>query len=127
MNMMTKIGGLARALYILLSIVAGFVAMSMMNVPLVLVVLGLVAGLAVPRDRLTMLAAIVIALPIVGVALAQIPAIGAQLTAVCGNLQMGAAGALATALAMFLYELVMEGFTGLAGSGTAATPAAATR
>ncbi|HEY1144002.1 MAG TPA: hypothetical protein VGE68_08215 [Sphingomicrobium sp.] len=127
MNMMTKIGGLARALYILLSIVAGFVAMSMMNVPLVLVVLGLVAGLAVPRDRLTMLAAIVIALPIVGVALAQIPAIGAQLTAVCGNLQMGAAGALATALAMFLYELVMEGFTGLAGSGTAAAPAAATR
>ena len=123
--MMTKIGGLARALYILLAIVAGFVALNMMNVPLVLVVLGLVAGLAVPRDRMVLLAAIVIALPIVGTALGNLPAIGAQLTAVTGNLQMGAAGSLATALAIFLYELVMEGVMGLTGSG-AATGRAAT-
>ena len=127
MNMLTKIGGLARALYILLAIVAGFVALGGMNVALILVVLGLVAGLAVPRDRMTLLAAIVIALPIVGTALGTIPTIGAQLTAVAGNLQMGAAGALATALAILLYELVMEGFIGLAGSGDAARPAAATR
>ena len=32
--MLKKIGGLARALYIVLAIVAGFVALSMMNVPL---------------------------------------------------------------------------------------------
>jgi hypothetical protein len=127
MNMLTKIGGLARALYILLAIVAGFVALGGMNVALILVVLGLVAGLAVPRDRMTLLAVLVIALPIVGTALGTIPTIGAQLTAVAGNLQMGAAGALATALAILLYELVMEGFTGLAGSGDAARPAAATR
>ena len=122
--MMTKIGGLARALYILLAIVAGFVALNMMNVPLVLVVLGLVAGLAVPRDRMVLLAAIVIALPIVGTALGNLPAIGAQLTAVTGNLQMGAAGSLATALAIFLYELVMEGVMGLTGSGAASGRAA---
>ena len=125
--MLKKIGGLARALYILLAIVAGFVALSMMNVTLVLVVLGLVAGLAVPRDRMVLLAAIVIALPIVGTALGQIPTIGAQLTAITGNLQMGAAGSLATALAIFLYELVMEGVTGLAGSGSPGTAATATR
>ena len=124
--MLKKIGGLARALYIVLAIVAGFVALNMMNVPLVLVVLGLVAGVAVPRDRMVLLAALVIALPIVGVALGLLPAIGAQLTAVAGNLQIGAAGALATALAIFLYELVMEGFTGLAGR-TAGTPATAAR
>ena len=123
--MLKKIGALARALYILLAIVAAFVALTMMNVPLVLVVLGLIAGLAVPRDRMVRLAAIVSALPIVGAALGQIPAIGAQLTAVAGNLQMGAAGSLATALAIFLYELVMEGVMGLAG-GTAATPVRAT-
>ena len=122
--MMTKIGGLARALYILLAIVAGFVALNMMNVPLVLVVLGLVAGLAVPRDRMVLLAAIVIALPIVGTALGNLPSIGAQLTAVTGNLQMGAAGSLATALAIFLYELVTEGIMGLTGSGTATGRAA---
>ena len=63
--MLKKIGALARALYILLAIVAAFVALTMMNVPLVLVVLGLIAGLAVPRDRMVLLAAIVIALPIV--------------------------------------------------------------
>ena len=124
--MLKKIGGLARALYIVLAIVAGFVALNMMNVPLVLVVLGLVAGVAVPRDRMVLLAALVIALPIVGTALGQLPTIGAQLTAVAGNLQMGAAGALATALAIFLYELVMEGFTGLVG-GSEGTPATAAR
>ena len=125
--MLTKIGGLARALYIVLAIVAGFVALSMMNVPLVLVVLGLIAGLAVPRDRMVLLAALVIALPIVGGALGQIPTVGAQLTAICGNLQMGAAGSLATAIAIMLYELVMEGVMGLGGSGSHSTAAAAAR
>jgi len=123
--MMTKIGGLCRSLYIVLAIVAGFVALGGMNTALILVVLGLIAGLAVPRDRMVLLAALVIALPIVGTALGNIPAIGAQLTAVTGNLQMGAAGSLATAMAIMLYELVMEGVTGLTGSG-AATGTAAT-
>lgn len=125
--MLKKIGGLARALYIVLAIVAGFVVLKMMDVTMVLVVLGLVAGLAVPRDRMVLLAALVIALPIVGTAMGHIPAVGAQLTAVAGNLQMGAAGSLATALAIMLYELVMEGVTGLTGSGSTDTRAAAAR
>ena len=115
--MLTKIGGLARALYIVLAIVAGFVALTMMDVTLVLVVLGLVAGLAVPRDRMVLLAALVIALPIVGSALAHIPTIGTQLTAVAGNLQTGIAGAFASALAMLMYELTMDGVMGLTGAG----------
>ncbi len=125
--MLKKIGGLARALYIVLALVAGFVALGMMDVTLVLVVLGLIAGLAVPRDRMVLLAALVIALPMVGAALGHIPAVGAQLTAVAGNLQMGAAGSLATALAIFLYELVMEGVTGLAGGGSTSGAATAAR
>lgn len=125
--MLKKIGGLSRALYIVLAIVAGFVALTMMDVTLVLVVLGLVAGLAVPRDRMVLLAALVIALPIVGAALAHVPAIGAQLTAVTANLQMGAAGSLATAIAIMLYELVMEGVSGLTGAGSTGTAAAAAR
>ena len=84
---MKKVSGLSRALYIVLAIVAGFVVLGMMDVTLVLVALGLVAGLAVPRDRMVLLAALVIALPIVGGALAHIPTIGTQLTAVAGNLQ----------------------------------------
>jgi hypothetical protein len=60
-----------------------------------------------------------IALPVIGAALATIPAIGAQLTAVCGNLQLAMAGALATSLAMRLYHLTMDGVMGVAGNGGA--------
>ena len=123
--MLMKIGALARALYVVLAIVAAFVPLAMMNVPLVLVVLGLVAGLAMMQDKLVLAAVLAIVLPIVGAALATIPAIGAQLTAVCANLQLGVAGALATAIAILLYHLVMDGLTGL--TGAAGTPAAATR
>ena len=115
--MLKKISGLARALYILLAIVAGFVTLGAMDVGLVLVVLGLIAGLSMPRDRMVLAAAAVIALPTVGAALGHIPAVGAQLTAIAGNLQTGIAGALATALAMLLYELTMDGVMGLTGAG----------
>jgi hypothetical protein len=125
--MLKKIGGLARALYILLAIVAGFVALGTMNVALILVVLGLVAGLAISDDRLVLVMAAVIALPLIGAALSHIPAIGAQLNAVTMNLQLGAAGSAATALAIYLYERVTESLTGLAGGGSAGAPAAATR
>lgn len=111
--MLNKISGLARSIYIVLAIVAGFVALSGLNVALVLVVLGLIAGITMPRDRMVMAAAAVIALPIVGTALANIPTVGEKLSAVAGNLALGIAGALATALAIYLYELVMEGVTGL--------------
>ena len=123
--MLMKIGGLARAIAIILAIVAGFMALNMMNVPLVLVVLGLIAGLAMAEDRLVLTTVTLIALPIVGTALATIPSIGAQLSAVCGNLQMCIAGALATAIAMRLYHMVMDGVTGLTGmaGGTAAAAA----
>jgi len=116
--MLNKVSGLARALYIVLAIVAGFVALTMMDVALVLVVLGLIAGLSTPRERLVLAAATVIALPIIGTALGHIPMIGAQLAAVCGNLQLGIAGAFTTALAIYLYELVMDGVMGLTGGTT---------
>ena len=54
--MLNKISGLARSLYIVLAIVAGFVALGGMNVALLLVVLGLIAGISMPRDRLVLAA-----------------------------------------------------------------------
>ena len=116
--MLTKIGGLARAIYIVLAIVAGFVALGGMNVALVLVALGLIGGLAMPRERMVLAAASVVALPIVGAALTNIPAIGENLSAVMTNLQLAIAGAFTTALVIFLYELVMEGVSGLTGAGS---------
>jgi hypothetical protein len=117
--MLNKIGGLARALAIVLAVVAGFVALTMMNVPLVLVVLGLIAGLAMPEDRLVLTTVTLIALPMIGAALATLPAIGAQLAAVCGNLQLAIAGGLATKIAMRLYHMTMDGVMGLTGNGGA--------
>ena len=124
-DMLMKIGGLARAVAIVLAIVAGFAALTMMNVPLVLVVLGLIAGLAMTDDRVVVTTVILIALPVVGTALATIPTVGAQLAAVCGNLQLAMAGALATTIAIRLYHLVMDGVMGLTGmAGGTAAPAA---
>lgn len=123
--MMNKLADLARALYILLAIVTAFVALGGMNVALIIVALGLIAGIGMEKENYVPAAATAIALPIIGGALGQIPSIGAQLTAVCGNLQLGVAGALASALAIVLYHLVMKGVTGMvgggAGSGRAAT------
>ena len=122
--MMMKIGGLARALAILLAIVAGFMALTMMNVPMTLLVLGLVAGLAMTEDRLVLTTVTLIALPIIGTALTHIPTIGAQLNAVALNLQLAIAGGLATTIAIRLYHMIMDGVMGLAG-GMSATPATA--
>lgn len=110
---MNKASGLARSIYIVLAIVAGFVALGGLNVALALVVLGLIAGITMPQERMVLAAAAVIALPMVGTALAQIPTVGDKLSAVAGNLQLGIAGALASAFAIFLYKLTMEGVTGL--------------
>ena len=118
--MLNKISGLARALYIVLAIVAGFVALGGMNVALVLVVLGLIAGISMPRERLVLAWRPSSRCRSSARRLANIPAIGAQLSAVMANLQLGVAGAVASALAIMLYELVMEGVTGLTA---AAAPA----
>jgi hypothetical protein len=98
-----------------------------MNVPLTLVVLGLVAGLATAEDRLLMTTVTLIALPIVGTALTQNTTIGAQLNAVAHNLPLAMAGALATAIAIRLYHLTMDGVTGLVGASSGGTAAAAAR
>ena len=125
--MLMKIGGLARAIAIVLAIVAAFVALNMMNVPLVLVVLGLIAGLAMTDDRIVLSTVTLIALPINGTALMQIPSVGAQLNAVALNLQMAIAGALATTIAIRLYHMTMDGVMGLTGGMTGGTAAAAAR
>jgi prepilin signal peptidase PulO-like enzyme (type II secretory pathway) len=123
--MMMKIGDIARTLYIVLALVAGFVALGRVDVALVLVVLGLISGISMPDDRNVIAAVLVVALPAIGTALTHIPAIGAQLNAVALNLQAAMAGAVATAVAIRLAKLAMDGVTGLTASGAGAKPAAA--
>jgi hypothetical protein len=125
--MLNMVSGIARALYIVLAVVAGFVAIGMVNVPLLLVILGLIAGLTLPMDRHVLATVTVIALPIVGAALTQIPMVGDQLGAVMANLQLGVAGAVATAIAIRMYHLAADGVMGLgsSGGGTSAKKATA--
>ena len=112
--MIGKVAGLARALAILLALVAAFVAIPGLNLALVLVVLGLIAGLAYGADDSIRLALSVLVLPAVGAALGYIPAIGVQLGTLATNLALAAAGALATLLAIRLFNLVKGDLMGLA-------------
>ena len=122
--MLNMVSGLARTLYIVVAVVTGFVALGTMDMALVLVVLGLVAGITLPENRYVTAAVTVIALPFLGTALGHIPAIGAQLGAACTNLQLGMAGAVVTAMVIRLYQLTLEGIPGLGGMGGRARAAA---
>ena len=110
---MTKISGLARALGILLAIVAGFVAIPGLNIALVLVALGLISGISMPEERFMTVALYVLVLPIIGAALGNVPMIGAQLGAVAVGLALVAAGSLASAIAVRLFALVRDDLVGL--------------
>jgi len=103
--MLEKIGGLARLLATLLAIVAGFVALpANINVALVLVVLGLIAGLRYKPEEAMSLFLVVLVLPLAGLALATIPEIGDKLNAVFNNIALAAAAVAATVIAMRLYN-----------------------
>lgn len=113
--MLKKLSGLSRSIYIVLAIIAGFVAMGGVNVALILVALGLLAGLAMPDERMVPATVTALALPMIGDALGHIPTVGEHLVSVAGNLQLGVAGALGSALSIRLYHLVMEGVTKMGG------------
>jgi hypothetical protein len=110
---MNKVAGLARALAIILALVAAFVQIPGLNVALVLVILGLIAGLCYCEDTVVRLFLTVLVLPAVGAALANVPVVGAQLSAFAGGLGLAVGGAAATVIATRLYHLVKDGFMGL--------------
>ncbi|MEY2942755.1 MAG: hypothetical protein RLY97_769 [Pseudomonadota bacterium] len=114
--MLGKIAGLARALAILLSVVYAFVAIPGVDAGLVLVVLGLIAGVLYGDDTRGGLILTVLVLPAAAVALGHIPAIGTQLGAIASNLGLSAAGAVATSLACRLFGVVKGDLTGLGKS-----------
>ena len=114
--MLIKVTALARALGLLLAVIAGFIAIPNLNVALVLVVLGLIAGIVMSPERVLHVGVVVLVLPAIGVALTHIPMIGEQLAAVAGNVALGGAGALASGVAIMLFGLVKDGVMGLAKS-----------
>ena len=103
--MVGKVAGFARLLATLLAIVAGLVALpGNINVPLMLLVLGLIAGLAYSADEGARLFLVVLVLPVIGAALGIVPEIGDKLNAVAINIALAAAGAAATVIALRLFN-----------------------
>jgi len=120
---MNKIIALARAAAIILAVVTAFVAIANLNVALVLVSLGLIAGLGYGEDDMTRLVLTVLVLPVAGAALSTIPTVGAQLEIVATNLAVFVAGAAATVLAIRCFNLVKDDLTGLVAPAAQAAAA----
>ena len=85
-----------------------------LNLGLVLVILGLIGSLAYAQDEVPRLLLVILVLPVVAVALGNIPTIGLQLGTIATNVALAAAGAAATIIAIRLYNIVKDDLLGLA-------------
>lgn len=113
--MLSKIGGLSRAVAILLAVVSAIVAIPGLDTANLLVVLGLLAGLAYSQDDRVGLILAALVLPLVSAVLSPLPAVGGQLGAIAGNLAVVAAASVATVLALRLVAVVKGDVSGLTG------------
>lgn len=111
--MLNKVSSLARALGVLLAIVAGFVTLGPLNTALVILVLGLISGLCYTAEDIVKLAVLVLALPVLGTALGNVPEVGAMLGAAAGNVALLIAGALTTVVVVRVYNVVKGDLMGL--------------
>ncbi len=111
--MLNKVSAIARIAGLLLAIVAGFMPGLGFDVALILVVLGLVAGISMPAERIMGAGVFVLVASAIAAALAHLPAIGTQLGGVFGALGLLAAASLATAIALMLFHRVKEDAAGL--------------
>lgn len=113
---MEKIGGLVSALGIILAIVAGVVNIPGLDVALVILLLGIVAGITASQDSAVRMFLAVLVFPAIGAVLSGVPVVGGYLAAIFGNLAILAAGASASLVARRLYEMVLGGVKGMSGS-----------
>lgn len=114
--MLNKIAGLAGAAATLLAIVAGFVEIPNLQVGVVLVVLGLIAGSTLADEGMPRMGMATIALPIAATALATLPALGTQLGAIANGWALACAGAFACGAAVRAVKRTMDTLTSLGKS-----------
>ena len=115
---MEKISGIASALGVLLAIIAAFVAVPGVEMSLVLLILGIIGGVAASQDGAVRVYLAVLVLPAVGAALGAVPMVGEHLTAIFNNLAVAAAGIAAALIVRRLIDMVMSAVTGLTGGGS---------
>ena len=114
--MLGKLTGLARALALLLALIAGFVAipgLEPQTLKLVLIVLGLNAGISYCDESRPGLILTALVLPAVGATLSALPAIGTGLSGVASNLTVAITAAVATSVAIRFVTLLKGDLTGL--------------
>lgn len=110
--MLNKVVHLARTVAIILAIAAAFVALPI-EMPLVLLLLGIIAGFAYGNEDFMRLVLLALALPIAGTALSAIPEIGDELQGVMGNVLLAVGGVLATRIVIRLSAVVVGDIKGL--------------
>jgi len=114
---MEKLSGIASALAIVLAVIAGFVAIPSVDATLVILILGIIGGIAASQDGAVRMYLAVLVLPAVGAALSSVPAIGEYLNTIFGNLTAAAAGMSASLIVRRLIEMVMGAVNGLTAGG----------
>lgn len=110
---MQKIAGLSGALGIVLAVVAGVVPIPGLDVALVLLALGIIAGSAAPQDGAMRIYLAVLVLPAIAAGVGAIPAVGEHLGAMFGNLAVVVTGSAASLAARRAYEMVMDSVKGM--------------
>lgn len=102
---MKMLSALATLVGIAVAIIAAFVTLPV-NVPMLLVLMGLLAGLAYDMDKTVTLMVAVLVYPVAGAALGAIPEVGGYLGAILTNVGVAAAGAAATVLTRRIIDMV---------------------
>lgn len=113
---MNKVYAGARALGILLAIVAAFVVIPNVNVAAALVILGIITGLGVAEENTQRVMIATLVLPVIAAALTNVPQIGEQLSAIASNLGLSIAGSAATVVVARVISRVRSDWMPAAGS-----------
>lgn len=103
---MNKLYAATRGLGVLLAVIAAFVSIPNLNVAAALVLLGIVTGLGVTEENGMRLMMAILVLPVVAVALGNVPQIGEQLGAVANNFGLSVAGSGATLIVRRIVNLL---------------------
>lgn len=112
--MLNKLTGLAGAVATLLAIVAPFLTGMDMNFGVVLVILGLIAGIGLSDEGMPKMGLATVALPVAAAALGGLPEFGDKLGGIAMGWGMACAGSFVMGVAIRAVKRAIATFTGLA-------------
>jgi len=114
---MDKLTGLASLLAVVLAIVAGVMPELGFDTGMVILILGIIAGISADQDNAVRMYLAVLVLPAVAAGVSGLQAVGGPLAGIFGNLAVAATGISATLIARKVYEMAMGNIQSLTGGG----------